>query len=143
MKKIKTTLISLWITICCLFCCVACNNPTSSSSSTPSLTVAEVSGTYHFYEIVVNSKSYKVGDTLAGQTLQPSRMELILQESKEFHLSEKKKANGSANETRGAWSVEGNEITLSVNGMDILTGTLNGDMLTIEAGQKTVLKRVR
>jgi hypothetical protein len=70
-------------------------------------------------------------------------MELMLKEDKTFHLSEKKFANKPANETRGEWSVKGNEITLSVNGMDILTGTLNGDMLTIETGQKTVLKRVR
>ena len=116
--------------ICCLFCFVACNNP------------VEVSGTYHFYEIVVNAKSYKVGDTLAGQTLQTSRMVLTLNQDKTFHLSEKKYANKDAKEKSGAWSVEGNEITLTIKGTEFLTGELNGTTLTFEsAGQKTVLKK--
>ena len=128
--------------ICCLFCFVACGAPNSSGSSTSSLTVAEVSGTYHFYEIVVNSQSYKVGDTLAGQTLQTSRMVLTLNQDKTFHLSEKKYANKDAKEKSGAWSVEGNEITLTIKGTEFLTGELNGTTLTFEsAGQKTVLKK--
>ena len=143
MRTIKTALISLFMAICCLFCCVACDKPTSSGeSSVPTLTVAEVSGTYNFYEIVVNSQSYKVGDTLAGQTLQTNRMVLTLNQDKTFHLSEKKYANKDAKEKSGAWSVEGNEITLTVKGTEFLTGELNGTTLTFEsAGQKTVLKK--
>lgn len=142
MQKIKIKLISLCMAICCLFCFVACGTPHSSGSSTSSLTVAEVSGTYHFYEIVVNSQSYKVGDTLAGQTLQTSRMVLTLNQDKTFHLSEKKYANKDAKEKSGAWSVEGNEITLTIKGTEFLTGELNGTTLTFEsAGQKTVLKK--
>ena len=142
MRTIKTALISLFMAICCLFCCVACDKPTSSGSSNSSLTVAEVSGTYNFYEIVVNSQSYKVGDTLAGQTLQTSRMVLTLNQDKTFHLSEKKYANKDAKEKSGAWSVAGNEITLTVKGADFLTGELNGTTLAFEsAGQKTVLKK--
>ena len=142
MQKIKIKLISLCMAICCLFCFVACGAPNSSGSSTSSLTVAEVSGTYHFYEIVVNSQSYKVGDTLAGQTLQTSRMVLTLNQDKTFHLSEKKYANKDAKEKSGAWSVEGNEITLTIKGTEFLTGELNGTTLTFEsAGQKTVLKK--
>ena len=142
MQKIKIKLISLCVAICCLFCFVACGAPNSLGSSNSSLTVAEVSGTYHFYEIVVNAKSYKVGDTLAGQTLQTSRMVLTLNQDKTFHLSEKKYANKDAKEKSGAWSVEGNEITLTIKGTEFLTGELNGTTLTFEsAGQKTVLKK--
>ena len=69
-------------------------------------------------------------------------LDITLNENKTFHLSEKKYANKDAKEKSGAWSVEGNEITLTVKGTEFLTGELNGTTLTFEsAGQKTVLKK--